>query len=524
MSSWPKFIHGCKSRLSAIARSCFLSREQWAGKYSDLCQRYRLMRSQMSKTITQLKCREQELEQLIEKLEQELKTLRAGEKQADEQFILPEDPRIQGQHFGAKSVELAVNLGRQLGLRPAIQALEIVYEALGITWNIPVYQTLRTWMQRIGIARQQEIAHRDDWIWMADLSIQVGRETFMAILGIPQTKLPPKGQAMCLDDLYPLCIKPIQGGWNKEKVQTIYRHTIKKFGRPVAVITDGADELRTPVKSLVRQGKPIRLVRDVKHYLANLMKRTLSQTEFHAFCKEAYGTHSKIQQTELGHLAPPMGRQKARFMNLEPLLKWGRMVLWQFQHPDSDGRKGIAFERLESKLGWLQRYHSHIAQWGQLQDIVSATLQFTNRSGLYKHCSRKLRSELTPLATSKLSQTFLDEIVNFMTEQEKQLKEFSRLPCSTEILESAFGKFKQLEKQHAQGGFTQILAAFPTLLKPVTMPEVIRSFAAVRVKDIAQWVDANLPKTLTARTHAAYQEYRHSIDQTKPATRCMAMT
>lgn len=524
MSSWPKFVGGCKSRLSAIARSLFLGREHWETKYSNLCQRYREMRSQLSDAITQLKSRQKDLEGLIAKLEQEVEDLKADQQQPDEQFVLPKDPHVKGQKYGAKTIELAVNLGRKIGLRPTIEAMKIVYESLGIDWNVPAYQTLRTWMQRVGIARQQAVEHRDDWIWLADLSIQVGKETFMGVLGIPQTKLPPKGQAICLDDLHPLVVKPIMGGWNKQKVETMYRQTIEKFGRPVAVVTDGADELRTPIKSLAKQGKPIRLVRDVKHFLANLMKKTLSESNFHEFSKAAYSTHSKIQQTELGHLAPPMCKQKARFMNLEPLINWGAMVLWQFQHPDSDGRKGISDERLETKLGWIRGYRTQLAQWKKLQEIVSATLKFTTMFGLSKHCDRELRCKLEPLATSNFSRKFLDQIINFMAEQEKQLKGIDRLPCSTEILESAFAKFKQLEKQHAHGGFTHILAAFPTLLKPVTNDEITRSFALVQVKHIGAWVDANLPKTLTARVHVAYDEYRNDIQTNHRATCCAAMT
>ncbi len=57
-----------------------------------------------------------------------------------------------------------------------------------------------------------------------------------------------------MDDLHPLAIKPIVGGWNKEKVETIYRQTAEKFGRPIAVVTDGADELRTPIKTFGERG------------------------------------------------------------------------------------------------------------------------------------------------------------------------------------------------------------------------------------------------------------------------------
>ena len=34
------------------------------------------------------------------------------------------------------------------------------------------------------------------------------------------------------------------------------------------------------------------------------------------------------------------------------------------------------------------------------------------------------------------------------------------MPLSTEILESSFGLYKQLERQHSKGGFTTLLAAF----------------------------------------------------------------
>jgi hypothetical protein len=36
---------------------------------------------------------------------------------------------------------------------------------------------------------------------------------------------------------------------------------------------------------------------------------------------------------------------------------------------------------------------------------------------------------------------------------------------STEILESTFALYKQLERQHSKGGFTSLLAGFGALLK-----------------------------------------------------------
>ena len=78
-----------------------------------------------------------------------------------------------------------------------------------------------------------------------------------------------------------------------------------------------------------------------------------------------------------------------------------------------------------------------------------------------------------------------------------------RLPMSTEIPESCFGLFKELERQHSKGGFTSLLAAFGALLKPAT-PESIRAdVARVSVKQMRTWVSENLGTTLASKRQTA---------------------
>ena len=60
------------------------------------------------------------------------------------------------------------------------------------------------------------------------------------------------------------------------------------------------------------------------------------------------------------------------------------------------------------------------------------------------------------------------------------------MPMSTEILESTFGLYKQLERQHSKGGFTSLLAGFGALLKTATDEGIRRTFSTVSVKDIHQ--------------------------------------
>ena len=81
---------------------------------------------------------------------------------------------------------------------------------------------------------------------------------------------------------------------------------------------------------------------------------------------------------------------------------------------------------------------------------------------------------------------------------------------STEILESVFGRYKQLERQHSHSGFTSLLASFATLLKPLTPDEIKDAFAQVSTKKMKQWVKDQLGNTLQSKKNQAYAEYKQA--------------
>ena len=79
---------------------------------------------------------------------------------------------------------------------------------------------------------------------------------------------------------------------------------------------------------------------------------------------------------------------------------------------------------------------------------------------------------------------------------------------STEILESTFGLYKQLEGQHAKSGFTGLLACLPALLKPSTPETVTAAFRSVSSRDVKAWVKERFASTVTARRQAALAEHK----------------
>ncbi|MFM9962566.1 MAG: hypothetical protein ACKV2Q_15245, partial [Planctomycetaceae bacterium] len=94
---------------------------------------------------------------------------------------------------------------------------------------------------------------------------------------------------------------------------------------------------------------------------------------------------------------------------------------------------------------------------------------------------------------------------------ESQLREGERLPLSTEILESSFGLYKQLERQQSKGGFTSLLASFGSLLRPTTPESIQKAFSRVSVKDTRTWIKTHLPETLTSKRQTAYREFKPTL-------------
>ncbi|MGC8541370.1 MAG: hypothetical protein ACP5QA_12190 [Phycisphaerae bacterium] len=91
-----------------------------------------------------------------------------------------------------------------------------------------------------------------------------------------------------------------------------------------------------------------------------------------------------------------------------------------------------------------------------------------------------------------------------MRSQESRTRPGERFPGSTEILESCFGKFKQLEKQQSRGGFTQLLLGFGALLTRATTDTVRQAMQTSRTADTRTWAKQTLGVTLFAQRQRAF--------------------
>ena len=509
------FSQRFKSPLRVVVRFLFRSREAQRERACRKDEELRDVQEQLRESHRQTRQLGKQLDeqaQRIDELEQELKELR------EQPIRFPHDPKLPHHCFGPKMISMCCNLALSVGFRAAERALKIFWEFLGWSVKRPVFETIRTWLMRMGVARlliNKRKAQDGQVVWFVDHSCKVGTEKVLAILGLRLEDLPPLGTPLKHGDLMTLLVATGES-WKREDVAKQYERLIQQTGSPLAINSDEAVELQEPATALGNKGKNVLVQTDPKHKLANIIKSVLGKDErFLEFQKQLGQTRAAIQQTELSHFTPPKQKTKARFMNLRSTLGWAGMVQWHLSSPHSAARAEIKPKRMNEKLGWLRAFRKDVEKWDRCLNVVSVTLTFINEQGLSAGSSRRLRTKFAKLPLCPTSREVTQRALAFIKESEKQLKALKqadlRLPMSTEVLESVFGRYKQLERQHRLGGFTSLLAAFATLLRPITADELQEAFDLVSTKTMKQWIDDQLGNTLQSKKNRAYAEYKHAI-------------
>ncbi len=516
-TSWIEQAKQFKSPLAVIAGFLLRSRQTQAKRAKSRTQEVQ----RLKKILTQQQDTIGKQREELARKDAQIARMKVENQQLRKQpLTLPDDPPLPHHEFGPKMISLCVNLTRRIGLRPAPEVLRMIFDWLGADVKLPDWTAVRIWMLRVGVAAiERPIEQADDWIWMADHSNQIGPEKALVIIGLRASKMPPPGQAIQHDDIRVLELSP-GTSWKREDMAATYEQLAQRCGTPLAVLVDGAVELREGAETLQKTRENMVILGDFKHYAANVLKKIVGADErFSEFSTRLGCTRSVIQQTELAHLTPPSPKPKARIMNLAATLRWAKMVSWQLSHPHSQARQEITAERMNDKLGWLREFRENIDRWNACQEVVSASSKFINEQGLFQGAARQLQDHLRTLRNNEenartkaahASRQVTACLLRFVRQSESKLAKGQRLPMSTEILESSFGLFKQLERQHSKGGFTSLLAAYGCLLHASTPESIRHDFAAISVKDMRNWVSQKLGKTLASKRQTAYQEFRNA--------------
>lgn len=369
-------------------------------------------------------------------------------------------------------------------LRGAAKILDVFGPLAGCD-TTPHWSTGRLWLLRVGLAALWlPKVMADDWVWMIDHSIQIGTTKCLMILGIRLCEL-PVGRPLSHEDMEPIALEPMKSS-NKDAVAACLKATVARTGVPRVIVDDHGADLHGGVEIFRRDYSEVCEVYDVKHKAACLLKSRLEgDARWKEFASLLGQTKFQIQQTELAFLVPPSQRSKARFMNIDVLVEWARAALTVVDNPSLLSPLGVEASRVSAKIGWLADFRAEVADWSGCQALIGATLDFVRRQGLYRGAGVDLAAQLP--AVSGGAEKLREELIDFVTKQSSQARIGERLPGTTEVLESCFGKLKAIEDGQSKSGFTGLVLSLGAMVGKLESPMLETMLERVGVREVIMW-------------------------------------
>ncbi len=237
-------------------------------------------------------------------------------------------------------------------------------------------------MFRLGLNRLNHAGRKDDWIWIVDHSIQIGKQKCLLVLGIQQSKLPPEGTPLRLKDMKVLGLIPSEK-CNRESVGVVYRQIAKKYGIPRAVLSDGAVELRGPVNRLKTKGKAAISIRDLKHFLANRLEHLFIKGPAVPRVPSRIGKNANVDSANRTVASDPSCHAtEIQIYEFGTPIGMGQHDALAVQESRFGKPQGNTKQRMQEKLAWLEEYEADIVKWTGYQTIISTALTFINKQGL----------------------------------------------------------------------------------------------------------------------------------------------
>jgi hypothetical protein len=404
---------------------------------------------------------------------------------------------------------LSLVLAAAVSLRGASRVVELLGTVLELPEAAPSWYTGRLWLLRVGyykLTRPKEQA--TDWVWIIDHSLQLGEQKCLVIVGIRLSAVPSPGTCLRHEHVEPIALIPVTTSTGAVVYQQL-TDAVAQTGVPCEILSDGGSDLQAGIAQFQQAHPETRAIYDIKHKTALVLKHELAKdAQWQAFTQQAAQTKQRVQQTPLAFLAPPTLRRKARYMNVDILMRWGSKVLAYLAQPHPTGTAAVTAAQLATAYGWVQDFRDALREWEEVWQIVDTTEQWVRQQGLYPGCAHTLAPLVTALVHTARGQRVAQHLLTFVETEAAKAAPHERLVGSSEVLESVFGTFKRIEQQQTQSGFTGLVLTVGALVSPTTPQVIQEALETVSSAHVRQWCQQHLGPSVQAQRQHAFRQLK----------------
>lgn len=397
-----------------------------------------------------------------------------------------------GHHYSVETIQIAVQQVVRCGnsYRGVEKTFELYKELLA---EAPSFSSIRKWLVRLGLYElNREKERRDDWIFIVDLTVELGTEKDLVVLLVSQQLLEqvifPSRRGLQHQDVQILAVEILRST-KGEVIEQKLTEITQKLGRPKQIIADRGSDIQRGIK-LYKQNYPdVIYTYDITHAMALFLKHELRNCEkYQSFMQQCNQCRKQLQQTELSFLAPPSQRSQCRYFNVEKLLDWAENLLnspLDILASLVPIEQNILNSKLKNKFAWLASYQDKLKHWKQMVQMTRTVETHIKRSGLNQEIFSLIQQQLTVEAIS--IEGFSQKIIGYLRQETSQIQPGETLLMTSDVLESLFGKFKQFLSRSPQKQIGQTFLSICLSTMNLTALVVKEALETVRFLDVEDW-------------------------------------
>jgi hypothetical protein len=359
--------------------------------------------------------------------------------------------------------------------------------------RIPAHTTVLIWMKKQGLQNFEKKCFyaSEKWILIIDESVQFGNKKLLVALAIRESTIKIR-RALTYQDLIPLTISA-SDSWKAEEIEKEIRSRID-LSQISYVVSDCGNNLKS---SYYLMG--LTHIEDVGHKFSWFIKEVFEKQEkFEGYTKHLSGLRGKLSLSKFAHIIPPNQRTISRFMNLTPLFKWGIKILKLL---DTNKLK----EEEVEKVKFVLDYKEFILDMHSLLGVMNAIQKKLKAKQLSILTERECAIKLKEIRT-KDGLRIVEMVKDYLKKTMAKLPKENPILCSSDIIESCFGKYKEVVKANKSVGITDLCLSISCLTTKDSFEQTKNMLETVKVKQIVQWKKENIGESLLSKRNNLFRK------------------
>ncbi len=145
------------------------------------------------------------------------------------------------------------------------------------------------------------------------------------------------------------------------------------------------------------------------------------------------------------------------------------------------------------KIKWILKYEDFILKLNGEQVLINTVNKLLKNNGL--------SNEIIVKAKQIINQSSVEEglkkyLLDYLERNKAKLPDLEKIICSSDIIESIFGKFKYSTSKSPNGAITEGCLSVANYGKKFEIIEIKNAMEETRVVDIKKWRAENLPVSM----------------------------